>query len=118
METQDKIAAVHRYVEAFETADINIIKELYAADATVEDPVGTDTHNGIDAIVAFYEGALSSGVKLALTGTPRCAGDEVAFPFQVKAPGMSIDVIDIFKFNAEGKVVSMRAFWGAENMGS
>lgn len=31
---------------------------------------------------------------------------------------MSIDVIDVFKFNAEGKVVSMRAFWGPENMAS
>ena len=118
MEVHDKLNAVQRYVDAFETADINIIKELYAADATVEDPVGSDIHNGIDAIVAFYEGALSAGIKLQLSGTPRCAGSEVAFPFQVKGPGMSIDVIDVFKFNAEGKVVSMRAFWGPENMAS
>lgn len=118
METQDKINAVERYVEAFATADINIIKELYAADATVEDPVGSEIHRGIDAIVAFYEGALSAGIRLELTGSPRCAGDEVAFPFQVQGPGMRIDVIDIFKFNAQGKVSSMRAFWGPENMGS
>ena len=31
---------------------------------------------------------------------------------------MHIDVIDVFKFNADGKVSSMRAFWGPENMGS
>ena len=64
METQDKINAVQRYVDAFATADINIIKALYAADATVEDPVGSDIHNGIEAIVAFYEGALSAGITL------------------------------------------------------
>jgi steroid delta-isomerase len=27
-----------------------------------------------------------------------------------------MDIIDVFKFNEEGKVISMRAFWGAENM--
>ena len=116
METQDKIAAVHQYVEAFEKADINIIKALYADDATVEDPVGTDVHVGIDAIVAFYEGALKAGAKLELSGTPRCAGNAVAFPFSVKAPGMGVEVIDVFEFNQAGKISAMRAYWGAENI--
>lgn len=116
METEAKIAAVHQYVEAFEKADINIIKALYADNATVEDPVGTDAHTGIEAIIAFYEGALQSGVKLTLTGTPRCAGNSVAFPFMVKAPGMGIEVIDVFEFNEAGKVCSMRAYWGEENV--
>lgn len=116
METNDKIAAVHRYVEAFDKADINIIRELYADNATVEDPVGTDIHTGIEAIVEFYSTALQAGAKLELSGEPRCAGDEVAFPFKVQAPGMGVNVIDIFKFDANGKVVSMRAFWGPENV--
>lgn len=116
MEAQDKIAAVHKYVEAFDKADINIIKELYADDATVEDPVGTDVHVGIEAIVAFYEGALQSGAKLELSGDPRCAGNSVAFPFAVQAPGMAVEVIDVFEFNDAGKVSSMRAYWGPENV--
>ncbi|WP_372750449.1 nuclear transport factor 2 family protein [Litorivivens sp.] len=118
MEYQDKITAVQRYVEAFATGDLSIIRELYATDATVEDPVGSDIHRGIEAIVKFYEPSLGSGIKLTLSGEPRCAGDEVAFPFQVSAPGMTIDVIDVFKFDAQGKVISMRAFWGPENMKS
>ncbi len=118
MTTQDKIDAVHRYVEAFETGNMDLIRALYADDATVEDPVGTDIHQGIDAIVEFYSASLGKGVKLALSGEPRCAGSEVAFPFQVTAPGMTIDVIDVFKFNDEGKVVTMRAFWGPENIKS
>jgi len=116
MEAQDKIAAVHKYVEAFDKADIEIIKALYADDATVEDPVGTDVHVGIDAIVAFYEGALQSGAKLTLSGDPRCAGNPVAFPFSVNAPGMKVEVIDVFEFNDAGKVSSMRAYWGPENV--
>jgi steroid delta-isomerase len=115
MDNQHMIAAVHKYVEAFDKADIEIIKEIYAADAKVEDPVGSDVHDGIEAIRAFYEGALASGAKLELSGTPRCAGNSIAFPFRAKMPGMYIEIIDIFEFNEEGKVNSMRAYWGPDN---
>jgi steroid delta-isomerase len=118
MEASDKIAMVHKYVEAFDKADINIIKDIYSVDARVEDPVGTDVHDGIDAVCAFYDGALSSGAKLELTGEPRCSGNAVAFPFQVQMPGMTISIIDVFEFNHEGKVNSMKAYWGPENMES
>jgi steroid delta-isomerase len=118
METSDKIAMVHKYVEAFDKADLDIIREIYSADARVEDPVGTDVHDGIEAVCAFYEGALASGAKLALTGEPRCSGNAVAFPFQVQMPGMTVDIIDVFEFNQEGKVNSMKAYWGPENMKS
>jgi steroid delta-isomerase len=118
MEASDKIAMVNRYVEAFDKADLDIIREIYSVDAQVEDPVGSGVHDGIDAVCAFYEGALASGAKLALTGEPRCAGNAVVFPFQVQIPGMSIDVIDIFEFDHEGKVNSMKAYWGPENIKS
>jgi steroid delta-isomerase len=118
METSDKIAMVHKYVEAFDKADLDIIREIYSTDARVEDPVGTDVHDGIEAVCAFYEGALASGAKLALTGEPRCSGNAVAFPFQVQMPGMTVDIIDVFEFNQAGKVNSMKAYWGPENMKS
>ena len=118
MEVQKKIAAVDMYIEAFEKSDMAIIKELYALNAVVEDPVGTDVHRGIDAICAFYEGALASGAKLVPTGTPRCAGNAVAFPFQATMPGMTIDIIDVFEFDEQGKVSSMKAYWGPENLTS
>tara|TARA_R110000823_G_scaffold210224_5_gene340479 strand:- start:19739 stop:20095 length:357 start_codon:yes stop_codon:yes gene_type:complete len=118
MDAKDKIAMVHRYVEAFDKQDMDIIRSMYADDATVEDPVGTDLHTGMDAICGFYEGALGSGAKLQLTGVPRCAGNAVAFPFQVSMGDMLVDIIDVFEFNAEGKVKSMKAYWGPENMQS
>ena len=118
MEASIMIAMVHKYVEAFENQDMNIIKEIYSEDAIVEDPVGTDVHVGIDAVCAFYEGALSSGAKLALSGDPRCSGNAVAFPFQVQMPGVTIDIIDVFEFDANGKVNSMKAYWSDGNMKS
>ena len=118
MEASAMIAMVHKYVEAFAKEDMDIIREIYADDATVEDPVGTPVHVGIDAICAFYEGALKSGAKLALSGDPRCSGNAVAFPFQVLMPGVAIDIIDVFEFNDEGKVNSMKAYWSGDNMKS
>lgn len=118
MDPSDKINTVHQYVEAFATQDINIIKAMFADDARVEDPVGTDIHEGIEAIVAFYENALSSGAKLNLTGDVRCAGTAAAFPFQVIMGDSTIDIIDVFYFNDEGKVVDMKAYWGPENFKS
>jgi len=118
MASRDKLAVVDKYIEAFERADMAIIKNMYASNATVEDPVGTEVHVGMDAICAFYEGALASGAKLLASGTPRCAGNAVAFPFQVSMPGMTIDVIDVFEFDEQGKVACMKAYWGPENLSS
>ena len=46
---------------------------------------------------------MNPGVKLSLTGTPRCAGNAVAFPFQANAGGMTIDIIDVFEFGNNDK---------------
>lgn len=117
MEAADKMKVVEKYVEAFDHGDISIIRDMYADNARVEDPVGSPVHEGMEAICAFYEGAMASGAKLALTGKPCCAGNAVAFPFQVNMPGMLINVIDVFEFDEQGKVSSMKAYWGPESLG-
>jgi len=44
---------------------------------------------------------------------------EAAFPFQlrmeVNGVAMKTDIIDLFRFNEAGKIISMRAFWGPSN---
>jgi steroid delta-isomerase len=116
MQAADKIAVVEKYIQAFATNDMNLIKDIYAADATVEDPVGSEVRHGIAAIVEFYQQAFGAGAKLELTGPARYAGNAVAFPFCVNVPGMKIYAIDVFEFNSGGKVVSMKAYWGPENI--
>jgi steroid Delta-isomerase len=116
VQAADKIAVVEQYIQAFATKDMNLIKDIYAADASVEDPVGSEVRHGIAAIVEFYQQAFSSGAQLELTGPARCAGSAVAFPFCVNVPGMKIHAIDVFEFNSDGKVVAMRAYWGPENI--
>ena len=116
MHAADKIAVVEKYIQAFANNDISLIKEIYAEDATVEDPVGSEVRHGIAAIVEFYQQGFGAGAKLELTGPARCAGNAVAFPFSVSVASMKIDVIDVFEFNIGGKVASMKAYWGPENI--
>jgi len=116
METTVLQKAVAQYIEAFDKGDLAIIENLFATNATVEDPVGTPQHVGIEAIKAFYKGAFDMNVKLELNGKPRCAGNSVAFSFDVVMTGLKISPIDVFELNADGKIQSMKAYWSADNM--
>jgi steroid delta-isomerase len=74
----------------------------------------------MEEIAAFYQGAMVTGAKLALQGQIRTAADHAAFAFQVsldwEGKHQTIDVIDTFRFNDDGKVVEMRAFFGPGHM--
>ena len=113
MDTSSKIAMVEKYMQAVSTDNIELIKEIYADEATVEDPIGSPVKAGINAIVQFYNSF--SGVKLQLTSKPRCAGNSVAFTFNAQMGPTTLEIIDVFEFDNAGKVVSMKAYWGPEN---
>ncbi len=116
MDNKHMIGVVERYMDAFNDKDISIIRDMYAEDAVVEDPVGTDPYVGMEAILGFYQGAIDTGPTLALNGPVRCAGNSAAFPFTAKMGGASVSIIDVFDFNDDGKVIHMRAYWGPDNM--
>ena len=113
-------AAVHEYLRALNAADLDAVCALYAEDATVEDPVGSEPHRGLAAIRAFYAGSITMGLVLVLEGGIRAVANEVAFAFSVSlvmnSQAMTIRPIDVFRFNAAGKIVSMRAFFGPANI--
>jgi steroid delta-isomerase len=113
-----KIACVHAYVAAFDAADASAAASLFADDATLEDPFGSEATRGHAAIHDFYARAMQGGAKLTLTGPPRLAGDAVAFPFTANVPAanIAIDIIDVFRFDTAGKIASMQAFWGPGNV--
>jgi steroid delta-isomerase len=110
---------VHEYVRCMNARDWRGIAALYATDATLEDPVGTDPIRGIDAVTAFYRSHAHRPMHLELLGQIRVAGQEAAFPFIAcldwEGRATQIHVIDVFRFDAQAKVSSMRAFFGAAN---
>ena len=123
MPTPDQmIAAVHGYVAAFDAGDAEAAVALFAEDATVEDPVGTPAKIGHDEIRTFYTASMQTGAKLHLQGPVRVGEDYAAFAFQVRlnweGKSSTVDVIDIFRFNADGKVAKMEAYFGPTNFGA
>ncbi|MDA0891563.1 MAG: nuclear transport factor 2 family protein [Proteobacteria bacterium] len=110
------------YTRSLEASDLESLLDLFADDASIEDPVGTPLREGKEVLRAFYAEACQGVAKAELTGSPRLAGNEVAFPFTVTAgtpeQEITINIIDVFRFNDAGKVATMRAFWGPDNMNS
>ena len=50
-----------RYCELVTRGDFDAVALLYAENATVEDPVGSEPHRGRDAIREFYRASAGSG---------------------------------------------------------
>lgn len=117
---EQMVAVVHAYVDAFANEDSEAITQLYAGDATVEDPVGAPLRCGINAIRDFYQMSVGTGAKLTLDGPVRTASNIAAFAFSVHVTldgsPCRIDVIDTFTFDANGKITAMKAFWGPLNV--
>ena len=114
------IEAVQQYVAAFEKGNLDEIVALFAPDATVEDPVGSEPVHGIGAIRDFYSAAMAHGTRLMLEGPIRLTREYPAFAFVVVATvegkEIRVDVIDTFRFDAANRVVEVRAYFGPVNM--
>lgn len=109
-------SAVRRYLDLVATGTGEQIAELYAADATVEDPVGGEVHIGRHAIAGFYRNIENTDRATELIAL-RVAGNEAAFMFAITVGsgghGMRIQPIDVMVFDDEGKITSMKAYWSA-----
>ena len=101
-------------------ADAEAALELFAAECSVEDPVGTPVHIGRDAVEAFYRTGLAAITGTQLLGVPVVASEgpgAIAFrvELQLGDRAIALEVIDVMGFDEAGKFTSMRAFWGRDN---
>lgn len=110
-------ALVKRYLDTCASGTADDVAALYAEDATLEDPVGGgEVHIGRHAIAGFYK-ILESGEITTELMMFRAGGHEAAFVFTVTIGGsMRIEPIEVMTFNDDGLIVSMKAYWGAENI--
>ena len=111
---------VEDYLAAINAGDMAAVMALYADDAAVEDPVGTEPKRG-DDILQFYTNAFSGGAKVELTGPVRISEKAAAFPFRAEitrtdGPVIIVEVIDIFEFDPAGKIAKMTAHFGPANI--
>jgi steroid delta-isomerase len=114
-------ATLDRYVDRHTAGDIDGILTCFAADATAEDPVGTDAHVGTDALRAFFEGthALCDRLELELTGPVRVALPWAAVPMRaishIGADALVVDIIDVMTFDDDGLITEMKAYWSFDD---
>ncbi|MBM4334882.1 MAG: nuclear transport factor 2 family protein [Deltaproteobacteria bacterium] len=104
--------------------------ELFADDAIVEDPVGRSPldpqgsgHRGKQEIGAFWDRTIAPvRVKFELRDSYAC-GDEVANVAKISTtlPDGSrfrTEGVFVYRVDAAGKIVSLRAFWEFDRMGA
>lgn len=118
MSTEEAIrTTVERYLATFSTRDRQGWLALFAEGATVEDPVGSPVCRGRDAIGEFWDRSqgLADKITLTLVQGPAVAGQEAAFAMEAAAVSgpstMVVPTIDVMTFDAEGRILSQRAFW-------
>ena len=101
---EDIAARVNRYLELVAGGTADQIVELFADDATVEDPVGGgEVHIGRHAIHGFYKNLEAMPRETELLAL-RVAGHEAAFMFVITVGA------------GEGRITSMKAYWSAEHV--
>jgi steroid delta-isomerase len=116
---EDMRATVTKYLDLVGNGTAEEITALYADDATVEDPVGTDPHTGRDAVLAFYK-VIEPFKRSTELVSFKAAGNVAVFEFRIvtyfdKAT-IHLNPVDVMEFDEDGKVSRMRALWGPEDM--
>ena len=115
-------STIDRYVEVFSAGDREGYLSLFTDDATVEDPVGAEVVSAPDGLAGFWDGvrAMSPVIELQLTGLPRLAAGEAAFPMRaITTLGddkLAVEIIDVMTFADDGRISSLRAFWDFAEM--
>lgn len=112
-------AVVAAYLRALNAGDLEGIVALYADDAVVEDPVGSAPRRGLADIRRFYAASLQLPLRVELEGAIRTVANEAAFAFSVdfeyQGRHTTIWPIDVLRFDEQGRIAQMRAFFGPGN---
>jgi steroid delta-isomerase len=125
--SEDRIrTTVGRYLEAFSANDRDGWVALFAADATLEDPVGTDVRTGHEAISAFWDESHAAGgtITLKMVQGPNVVAGQCAFAMEAHVEigegtdlvKMVIPTIDVMTFDDDSRITSQRAFWNGADV--
>jgi steroid delta-isomerase len=120
MPSQEAITqTVNRYLELVAKGTADDVLTLYAAGATIEDPIGSDLRRGHDAIREFYAGFQDASKETELAEL-RIGGNEAAFLWHLTLNAgdtrTRISPISMMAFDEDAKITSMRAFWSPSDV--
>jgi steroid Delta-isomerase len=117
MPTPDQIRSVlDAYVDGYNRNDREAVVALFAEHGELIDPVGAPAHIGADGIRTFWDGVreITENIELIPQEIVVC-GEEAAMIFAIEArtgeAGMRMTAIDVFEFDAAGKISRLKAYW-------
>lgn len=114
VERKDIVNVCDRYLASLSAGDVDGIMDLYAAEPTVEDPVGSPLKVGRDAVRSFYDGTKGTSLKATRVGPVCVVGNQAAFVFRIDVDlgdsTISLASTDLMTFDDDGKVSAMVAY--------
>ena len=108
--------ALHIYAASFKDHDIEKRSQLFADNARFEDPANAPAFNGLAAIQQLWQGLKAAPYSLEpeVHQVVIC-GDSALLDFtmhmKAQSESRSLHVRDIFEFDEQGKISSLKAFW-------
>jgi steroid delta-isomerase len=115
-------SVIARYAHCLSNGDIEGLAALFAPGATFEDPIGTPPMIGPEGARQFFSAALQqTGGRILFEpeGAVRIRGEHAACAFIATCdriePPFVTETLDIFRFDAQGRIVSLVAIWGETN---
>lgn len=114
-------ATLQAYVDRINAGDAAGVTALFAPDAVIEDPIGSDPRTGA-AIAQWFANTVAYDTHITPPVPHRGShGDEALLVFDVEftppdGPRMRIRSADACRFDHEGRILSLRAFWGPDDL--
>ena len=115
-------ATLQAYVDRINASDAAGVTALFAPDAVIEDPIGSEPRTG-KAIAEWFADTVAYQTRITPVAPHRGShGNEALLVFDVEftPPGgerLRIRSADACRFDASGRITSLRAFWGPEDIG-
>lgn len=116
--------ALEAYIKGWETADREAWLSLFSQDAVLIDPVGSDPHQGIEAIAAFWDRIHQLPMKyepevhrIAVCGNEGLLVFKMVSRPEGSPGGMTMEIADTFTIDDDGKITELKAYWDNGCMG-
>lgn len=114
-------AALQAYVDRINAGDRDGVLALFASHAVIEDPVGSPPKTG-EEIRAWFSDTIAFDTHIRPVAPIRGShANAAALVFDVtfqppEGPRLLIRSLDVCTFDGEGKITSLKAYWGPEDM--
>lgn len=112
---QERKRIALEYCRRMSTGEPDRLVELFAPEATIEDPVGGEPVTGREALRTFYRDLIDRTGPQVEPGTPRASHDDesVVVPLVVRiSDGRELASVDLFHLDESGAITHLWAYWG------